>query len=86
MGLRLVDRFVEGVGVGDGLVMFFVCFLRRSSSFFSVGRKLLIVVAREFGETDVVKETGIKEIKRERRLIRRIFLELKKVVSVFFSS
>lgn len=86
MGLRLVDWFVEGVGVGDGLVMFFVCFLRRSSSFFSVGRKLLIVVAREFGETDVVKETGIKEIKRERRLIRRIFLELKKVVSVFFSS
>lgn len=81
-----MDWFVEGVGVGDGLVMFFVCFLRRSSSFFSVGRKLLIVVAREFGETDVVKETGIKEIKRERRLIRRIFLELKKVVSVFFSS
>lgn len=81
-----MDWFVEGVGVGYGLVMFFVRFLRRSSSFFSVGRKLLIVVAREFGETDVVKETGIKEIKRERRLIRRIFLELKKVVSVFFSS
>lgn len=65
-----MDWFVEGVGVGDGLVMFFVRFLRRSSSFFSVGRKLLIVVAREFGETDVVKETGIKEIKCEWCLIR----------------